>query len=850
MRKRIEEWINWVLYDELIASKINAPKHLLGIHDYGEGQIIVVYKPGAIRVEVTSRTGKKIHTMEQMTNEGLFAIYFDKKEYDGNKYNVVTTYEDGTIINSADPYSFESLITDFDTYLFAEGRHYNIYEKLGAHPMTIDGVRGTYFAVWAPHARRVSVVGDFNLWDGNVNPMQITANEGIYELFLPGVEPGAVYKYQIMTRYGEILYKADPYGNQCQMRPENASVVADISSYKWKDTSWMKDRSKISRTDRMRMPMSIYEMHLGSWHKKVEDDDAGFYTYRELAPMVADYLNEMGYTHVELMGISEYPFDGSWGYQVTNYYAPTSRYGDAVDFMYFVDYMHSKGISVILDWVPAHFPRDAHGLGRFDGMPLYEHPDPRRGEHPDWGTYIFDYGRNEVANFLTANALFWVEKFHIDGLRVDAVASMLYLDYGKQDGQWLPNEHGGNENLEAIALMQNINSIMEERNPGAYLIAEESTAWAGVTAPASMDGLGFLFKWNMGWMNDFLEYMQMDPYFRQNNQNMLTFSLSYAYAENYVLVISHDEVVHLKRSMIEKMPGSEEDKFANLRTAYGFMYGHPGKKLLFMGQEFAQPREWSEARSLDWFVLDNPLNQGMERYVKALNKLYNTNDAMYANDTDPMGFEWTDCDHPDMSILSFVRRGSTPKKQLLFVCNFTPVERDNYSIPAPCYTTYKEILNSDDVQFGGKGRLNSKPVKALDKKNARTPYSIDITVPPLSTVVFEYDYTDMSPELEKKEAAAKAAAKKRVDAAKRKAAAAQKKAEEIKKDAEKKAAELKKEAEKKADELKKEAEKKTAELKKEASEISEEVKDDIADIEKSVVAVADDIKKNIKARKK
>ena len=528
MRKRIEEWINWVLYDELIASKINAPKHLLGIHDYGEGQIIVVYKPNAIRVEVTSPTGKKVHTMEKMTNEGLFAIYFSGKEYDKNKYRVVTTYPDGTVVNGADPYAFQSLITSFDTYLFAEGRHYNIYEKLGAHPMTIDGVKGTYFAVWAPHARRVSVVGDFNLWDGNVNPMQITENGGIYELFLPDVLPGAVYKYQIMTRYGEILYKSDPYGNQCQMRPENASVVADIGSYKWKDTSWMNERKKVSRTDRMRMPMAIYEMHLGSWKKKVEDDDAGFYSYRELAPMVADYVKDMGYTHIELMGISEYPFDGSWGYQVTNYYAPTSRYGDAVDFMYFVDYMHSKGISVILDWVPAHFPRDAHGLGRFDGMPLYEHPDPRRGEHPDWGTYIFDYGRNEVANFLTANALFWVEKFHIDGLRVDAVASMLYLDYGKQDGQWLPNEHGGNENLEAIALMQKINQVMEERNPGAYLIAEESTAWAGVTAPVSMDGLGFLFKWNMGWMNDFLEYMKMDPYFRQNNQNMLTFSLSYA----------------------------------------------------------------------------------------------------------------------------------------------------------------------------------------------------------------------------------------------------------------------------------------------------------------------------------
>ena len=401
---------------------------------------------------------------------------------------------------------------------------------------------------------------------------------------------------------------------------------------------------------------------------------------------------------------------------------------------------------------------------------------------------------------------------------------MLYLDYGKQDGQWLPNEHGGNENLEAIALMQKINQVMEERNPGAYLIAEESTAWAGVTAPVSMDGLGFLFKWNMGWMNDFLEYMKMDPYFRQNNQNMLTFSLSYAYAENYVLVISHDEVVHLKCSMIGKMPGSEKDKFANLRTAYGFMYGHPGKKLLFMGQEFAQPREWSEARSLDWFVLDNPLNQGMERYVKALNKLYNTNDALYANDTDPMGFEWTDCDHPDMSILSFVRRGSTPKKQLLFVCNFTPVERDNYSIPVPCYTTYKEILNSDDVQFGGKGRLNSKIVKAVERKNNRTPYCIDITVPPLSTVVFEYDYTDMTPELEKKEAEAKAAAKKHADAAAKKVAAAQKKAEEIKKEAEKKASEMKKDAEEKTKEIKKDVEKVSAELKKDVKKAETRLK--------------------------
>lgn len=807
MNKRINDWINWVLYDELIAGKINAPKHLLGIHDYGEGQIITAYRPHAVNVQVTSHTGKKVHTLEKITEEGLYAIFFPKKEYNGAKYRLVTTYEDGTTVTTADAYAFESQITDFDTYLFAEGKHYEIFNKFGAHPMTIDGVKGTYFAVWAPHARRVSVVGDFNMWDGNLHPMQIQPKGGIYELFIPDVEPGAVYKYQILTRYGEILYKSDPYGNQSQMRPDNGSVVADLTGYKWKDAAWINKRKTYSRTDRMRMPMSIYEMHLGSWKKKYEDLDNGFFTYRELAPMVAEYVKDMGYTHIEIMGIAEYPFDGSWGYQVTNYYAPTSRYGTPEDFMYFVDYMHSQGISVILDWVPAHFPKDAHGLGRFDGMPLYEHPDPRCGEHPDWGTYIFDYGRAEVSNFLIGNALFWVEKFHIDALRVDAVASMLYLDYGKQNGQWLPNKDGGNENYDAIKLLQDINRIMEEKNPGAFLIAEESTAWAGVTAPASMKGLGFLFKWNMGWMNDFLEYMKLDPYFRSFNHNRLTFSLSYTYAENYVLVISHDEVVHLKCSMINKMPGSEEQKFANLRLAYGFMYGHPGKKLLFMGQEFAQPREWSEARSLDWFVLDNPLNQGMQRWVKALNTLYQTNDAMYVNDSDVMGFEWIDCDHPDIGTVSFIRRGSTPKKQLLFICNFVPVERENFEVGAPCYTTYKEILNSDDVQFGGMGRLNSGRIKAIDKKTDRMPYSIRVTVPPLSTVVLEYDYTDITPEdiLKKKEAEkkAKAAAKKR-DAAKKPEA----KEAAIKKPAEKKPAAKKPAAPAQTEEKKQETQKK------------------------------------------
>ena len=642
---------------------------------------------------------------------------------------------------TADAYAFDSQITDFDTYLFAEGKHYDVYEKFGAHPMTIDGVKGTYFAVWAPHARRVSVVGDFNMWDGALNPMQMMQTSGIYELFIPDVAPGAVYKYQILTRDGEILYKADPYGNQCQVRPDNANVVADLTGYKWKDIGWIDNRKKQTRETELKKPMAIYECHLGSWKKKIEDSDFGFYTYRELAKMLCDYVKKMGYTHVELMGIAEYPFDGSWGYQVTNYYAPTSRYGSPEDFMYFVDYMHENGIGVILDWVPAHFPRDAHGLGRFDGMPLYEHPDPRRGEHPDWGTYIFDFGRNEVSNFLTANALFWVEKFHVDALRVDAVASMLYLDYGKQDGQWLPNKDGGNENYDAIELLRKINTVMEERNPGAFLIAEESTAWAGVTAPASMKGLGFLYKWNMGWMNDFLEYMKMDPYFRSFNHNRLTFSLSYTYAENYVLVISHDEVVHLKCSMLNKMPGVEMDKFANLRTAYGFMYGHPGKKLLFMGQEFGQLREWSEARSLDWFLLDQPLHKKMQKWVADLNHMYTTYDACYYNDNNQMGFEWTKVDDANTSIIAFVRRGKTVKDQLLFVCNFVPVERKDYWIGVPCLTEYEEIINSDAKIYGGSGTKNGT-VKAFEEKCDRMPYAISIDIAPLSMMVFKYDYVD------------------------------------------------------------------------------------------------------------
>ena len=770
MNEKLQRWINWIQYDELIAGKNNNPKKLLGLHDYYKGQVVTAYKPHAVCVKVMSSTGKNVMEMEPVGEDGFFGLYLPKKVY--KNYVFETTYEDGSTVTLADPYAFEPQISDMDIYLFAEGKHYEIYEKLGAHPMKLNGVEGTYFAVWAPNARRVSVVGDFNMWDGALHPMNMMGPSGIHELFIPGVKEGAVYKFQILTRFDELIYKADPYGNCCQFRPDNASVVVDLGKHKWKDTSWIEKRQHTKRTDSLRKPMAIYEMHLGSWKKAIEDSDNGFYNYRDLAPMIADYIKEMGYTHIELMGIAEYPFDGSWGYQVTNYYAPTRRYGLPEDFMYFVDYMHKNGIYVILDWVPAHFPKDAHGLGRFDGMPLYEHPDPRRGEHPDWGTYIFDYSRNEVQNFLVANALFWLEKFHIDGLRVDAVASMLYLDYGKQDGEWLPNKNGGKENLDAIAFMQHLNRMIEERVPGALMIAEESTSWAGVTAPVSMDGLGYLYKWNMGWMNDFLEYMKLDPYFRSFNHNRLTFSLMYTYSENFILVISHDEVVHLKCSMLLKMPGTMPEKFANLKTAYGFMYAHPGKKLLFMGQEFGQEREWSEARSLDWYVLDQPGHQGLQNFVKKLNALYKKYDAFYYNDCDQMGFEWINCNDNEHSQISFIRRGSTAKDQLLFICNFTPVERENFWVGVPCLGSYTEILNSDAEEFEGEGRVNKKPLQAIPGSCDGKEQYISFTLPPLSVVVFKYDYVDNKVYLEKQ---AEEKAAKKAKAAEKKAKAAEKK---------------------------------------------------------------------------
>ena len=570
-------------------------------------------------------------------------------------------------------------IGELDHYLFGQGNHYEIYKKLGAHEVTA-GKKGVYFAVWAPHAKSVSVIGEFNGWDAAADRMERQEPLGIYTVFVPEAKDGQMYKYCIETQSGELIYKADPFANYAELRPGTASRITDISHLKWTDDRWMESRKK---WDNKENPLSIYEVHMGSWMRHPGREDEGFYTYREFAEAITKYVKKMGYTHVELMGIAEHPFDGSWGYQVTGYFAPTSRYGTPEDFAYMINYLHRNGIGVILDWVPAHFPKDAHGLADFDGTPTFEYADPRKGEHPDWGTKIFDYEKPQVRNFLIANALFWIEHFHVDGLRVDAVASMLYLDYGKQDGQWVPNKYGGNQNLEAIEFFKHLNSVVLGRNPGTMMIAEESTAWPKVTGNPEDDGLGFSLKWNMGWMHDFTEYMKLDPYFRKNAHHMMTFSMEYAYSENYILVLSHDEVVHLKCSMLNKMPGEGFDKYANLKAAYAFMTGHPGKKLLFMGQEFAQLREWSEERELDWFLLSEEPHQQIQNWYRDLLHLYKKHPALYELDNDPAGFEWINKDDIFRSIFSFVRHSKGKKKNLLFVCNFTPVAREDYRVGVP-----------------------------------------------------------------------------------------------------------------------------------------------------------------------
>ena len=721
--------INWMEVDALVQGIHNNPHHILGMHECIDDLYINAYLPGAKVVNAIEVSTRKKYTLVSDRVPGFFSVVIkDKKPFE---YKLNVRFDDGDEVTYFDPYVFEPVIDPIDISLFNEGKHYSIYEKMGAHPMTVDGVDGVLFAVWAPNADRVSVVGNFNNWDGRRHPMRKLDYSGIYELFIPGNLVGEIYKYEIKAKSGQVFMKSDPYAFSSEVRPANASRIVDIS-YKWKDAAWMEQREN-KNTDEQ--PMAIYEVHLGSWKRPT--DGREFYNYRDIASLLADYLLMMNYNYVELMPIMEHPYDPSWGYQVTGYYAPTSRYGSPADFMYFVDYLHSKGIGVILDWVPAHFPKDEHGLGRFDGTALYEHEDPKRGEHPHWGTYIYNYGRNEVRNFLVANALYWAEKYHIDGIRIDAVASMLYLDYGRNNGEWLPNIYGGNENLEAIDFIKELNSKMHELHKGVIMIAEESTAWPMMTHPVESGGLGFDYKWNMGWMNDFLNYMKLDPLYRKYHHNDLTFSMVYAYSEKFILVLSHDEVVHEKGSMIAKMPGGYEDKFSNLRVAYGYMMTHPGKKLLFMGQEIAQFAEFNENAEVDWSLFEFDAHVFMQGYVKELNELYKTEPALYELDSSPDGFTWINCNSANTSLLSYVRKGKKESDTLLIICNFTPMEHKAYKLATPSGGRWQEIFSSDNNRYGGEGR-NNKTVKQAKKAECDgQEHYISVTVPPLSISVFK-----------------------------------------------------------------------------------------------------------------
>ena len=651
-----------------------------------------------------------------------------------NKYITIRVWEGG-IMAERKKKTYE--IGELDQYLFGQGNHYEIYKKLGSHRVKDGHRQGVYFAVWAPHAKSVSVVGEFNEWDTQANPMKREEPLGIYTCFIPKVQEDMMYKYCIETYTGDYIFKADPFANYAELRPGTASRVHDISELKWSDTQWMKRRED---WDHKKEPVSVYEAHIGSWKKHPGREDDGFYTYRDFGKEIVKYVKDMGYTHVELIGIAEHPFDGSWGYQVTGYYAPTSRYGTPQDFAWMVNHLHQHNIGIILDWVPAHFPKDAHGLADFDGTPTFEYADPRMGEHPDWGTKIFDYGKNEVRNFLIANALFWVEYFHIDGLRVDAVASMLYLDYGKNAGEWVPNKYGENKNLEAIDFFKHLNSVVLGRNPGAMMIAEESTAWPKVTGDVEKEnGLGFTFKWNMGWMHDFLEYMKLDPYFRKFNHNKMTFSMTYAFSEEYILVLSHDEVVHLKCSMINKMPGEYDDKFENLKAGYSFMMGHPGKKLLFMGQEFGQFQEWSEARELDWYLLREARHQQLQDYVRDLQMMYKKYPALYADANGYDGFQWINANDADRSIYSFIRWSPTKRNNLLFVCNFTPVERKDYWVGVPQKKQCKLILSSADPAYGGQHHVDNPVFKPVKGECDGQPYHVAYPLAPYEVAVFAFN---------------------------------------------------------------------------------------------------------------
>ncbi|HEX8675400.1 MAG TPA: 1,4-alpha-glucan branching protein GlgB [Longimicrobium sp.] len=722
----------------IVQGEHTDPFRVLGMHRVSVGReirlVVRAFIPGAIEVALLGTGIVSPRTLDRVNDEGFFEAVLPRGT-EPFAYQLRVTWEDGSVGEFADAYSFKSTIAEFDLYLIGEGTHLRLYDVLGAHPDEIDGVQGVRFAVWAPAAQRVSVVGDFNEWDGRRHTMRRHPGVGVWEMFIPDVPTGTPYKYEIRGPTGEIFLKADPVAFAAQHNPLTASVVADLRGYDWTDAEWMEKRREDPGKDR---PMAVYEVHLGSW-KRVPEEENRPLTYRELAHQLADYVCDMGFTHVELMPVMEHPYDPSWGYQVTGYFAPTSRFGPPQDFKYLVDHLHSRGIGVILDWVPAHFPKDAFALRRFDGTALYEHADPRQGEHPDWGTMVFNFGRNEVRNFLLSNALFWMEEYHADGLRVDAVASMLYLDYSRKAGEWVPNRYGGRENLEAIEFLQQLNATVRDRFPGVLMIAEESTAWPGVTQAPHLGGLGFHMKWNMGWMNDFLRFVEEDPVYRKYHFNLITFSLMYAFSERFVLPFSHDEVVHLKGSLIGKMPGDAWRKAANLRMALGFMWAHPGKKLLFMGGEFGQWGEWSEGRSLDWHLLDEPLNAGIQRFMRDLNALYARESAFWDSDCTHEGFQWIDFHDVEQTVLSFLRRSTATGEELVFACNFTPIPRPDYRIGIPRPGKYRELLNSDALAYGGSNLGNSGAVYSEPVPEHGRPDSLRLMLPPLSILVLKRD---------------------------------------------------------------------------------------------------------------
>lgn len=752
MEQKLYDLMDWAGIEELTYSESADPHRMLGPHVTEEGLLIQAFIPTATAITVKLTGNGKKYPMELADEAGFYAVLIPRKTV--TAYTLLVTYDNGTEEEIHDPYSFGPQFTEEELKKFGAGIYYDIYEKMGAHPMTIDGIEGVYFAVWAPCAMRVSVVGDFNLWDGRRHQMR-KVGEGdasVFELFIPGLKVGCLYKYEIKTAAGLPMMKADPYGNYAELRPNNASIVWDINTYQWKDKKWMDKRAVTDTKDK---PLNIYEVHLGSWmRKEIAKDENGegiigseFYNYRELAVKLAEYVKDMGYTHIELLPVMEHPLDASWGYQVIGYYAPTARYGTPEDFMFFVNELHKAGIGVILDWVPAHFPRDSYGLAAFDGTCLYEHQDPRQGSHPHWGTLIYNYGRPQVSNYLIANALFWVEKYHADGIRMDAVASMLYLDYGRQDGEWIPNMYGGNENLEAIELIKHLNSILKKRDPGVLSIAEESTAFPMITGSLEEGGLGFDLKWNMGFMNDYLDYIKYDPYFRSHHHGELTFSMIYAYSEKFMLVFSHDEVVHGKGTLLGKMPGDRAQKLANLRLTYGYMMTHPGKKLLFMGQDLAEEKEWNEMRQVEWALQEQKENAGVQRLVKDLNALYRENKALYECDDQAKGFQWMNEISANECYVSFVRKGEAAEEMLLVVANFSGVPRE-ITTGVPYEGKYKEILNTDAVCYGGTGVVNDRMKRAEDLEWDDKKQSVTVKLAPLSLSILQFiPYTEA--ELEK-----------------------------------------------------------------------------------------------------